>query len=268
MLRILNIRVHFSSSLWHFFGKAHLKNCKMQMRSIPICLSYCHTWLSLDHLRKRTWPRASLAVNFNIWKLSLSHYWFSGLCRVCSNAAVSQVRHSLTIHHAEIELFPYAKMPESPISHYFFPNPTAGRWYCKSRTTVGRIGLWLISRWLNDPALANLLRSGALEKIQPPLPIKLENVHACWLWNLIQHLPLFLPLYIIVLSKWIKYCHLADRTSLELEHLAVDGAGFVWGSCPLVVNLFIFTQSVLCYSFLKGVLPSMENVFITSVNKL
>ncbi len=27
----------------------------------------------------------------------------------------------------------------------FFPNLTAGSWYCKSRTTVGRIGPWLIS---------------------------------------------------------------------------------------------------------------------------
>ncbi len=28
---------------------------------------------------------------------------------------------------------------------FFFPNLTAGSWYCKSRTTVGRIGPWLIS---------------------------------------------------------------------------------------------------------------------------
>lgn len=37
-----------------------------------------------------------------------------------------------------------------------------------------------------------------------------------------------LLLYIIVPSKWINYCHLADRMNLELEHLAFDD---VMGLC-------------------------------------
>lgn len=41
------------------------------------------------------------------------------------HAAVSRVWISLTIHYAEIELFPNAKMPQSPISHYFFPKPNS-----------------------------------------------------------------------------------------------------------------------------------------------
>lgn len=65
--------------------------------------------------------------------------------------------------------------------------------------------------------------------MQPPLPINLESVYAC-------RVPLkpdsafatVLLLCIIVLTKWIKYCHLADQMNLELEHLVVDG---VYGFC-------------------------------------
>lgn len=82
--------------------------------------------------------------------------------------------------------------------------------------------------------------------MQPPLPINLESVHAC-------RLPLkpdsafatVLLLYIIVLSKWIMYFHLADRMNLELEHLAVDGvwvlseeAAPLWYSCCHFYSLF------------------------------